>query len=174
MISISQLNEATKSEADDAFMQCCTASRWVMNMVNRRPFADIDDLLSASETYWKEMKNADFLEAFEGHPKIGDPDSLKNKYRSTLSMASDEQSSVEQASESIIHELANQNTLYYDKFGFIFIVCATGKSAQQMLDLIKIRISNTPENEIKVAAAEQGKITAIRLKKLFFNDQGFK
>ena len=113
------------------------------------------------------MEKPDFMEAFDGHPKIGDPESLADKYRNTHALASDEQSSVEVASEEVIHKLAIANQQYKQKFGYIFIICATGKTADQMLDLINRRIYNDPESELAIAATEQQKITAIRISVIF-------
>lgn len=145
-----------------------------MKMAQQRPYANLDEILSAAGLAWARMKTADYLEAFEGHPKIGDLNSLKEKYQNTQSLAGDEQSSVQQASELIINQLAEYNNQYFDKFGFIFIVCATGKTALQMLDLMKLRIHHSPSEEIEIAAAEQAKITAIRIENIFCSDQNTK
>ena len=113
------------------------------------------------------MREQDLLEAFDGHPKIGDPDSLKKKYAATKKLATSEQSAVQYASDETIDELAACNQAYLDKFGFIFIICASGKSADEMLVSIKNRISNSRERELLLAAEEQRKITHLRLNKLF-------
>ena len=132
-------------------------------MVDARPFKDKNAVQVQAVKIWKTMKMSDFMEAFDGHPKIGNPNSLRAKYRNTHALASDEQSSVEHASEEVIQDLQIANQQYEQKFGYIFIVCATGKTADQMLDLIKRRIYNDTESELAIAATEQQKITAIRI-----------
>ncbi len=115
---------------------------------------------------WDACLEPDYLEAFSHHPKIGDIDSLKKKFASTATWASGEQAGVNAADQATLEQLAEGNNLYEEKFGFIFIVCATGKSAAEMLDLLKQRLPNNREDELKIAAAEQHKITLIRLEKL--------
>ncbi len=135
-----------------------------------RPFADRATLQAEAEQVWQSLREADYLQAFDGHPKIGDPDSLKKKYAATHGMASQEQSGVKNASDDVIQQLAQYNDDYEIKFGFIFIVCASGKSAIEMLDLIKARLPNSRAEEIANAAGEQQKITAIRLNALLTDD----
>lgn len=165
-MNIQTLNSAPPHEAKKWFSQCCTASRWVDAMVSSRPFDNQDQLLETASMQWRTLQNQDFIEAFEGHPMIGNPDSLKEKYRNTHAMASGEQSGMKQATDDVILELARLNLEYFEKFGFIFIVCATGKSAGEMLELIQSRINNDDDSEIAIAAREQEKITAIRINKL--------
>lgn len=112
------------------------------------------------------LSDEDWLQAFDAHPKIGDVTSLKKKYANTHSLASGEQSATAAADESVLQRLKNGNDAYADKFGFIFIVCATGKSADEMLALLEARLPNTRAQEIENAAREQAKITHIRLDKL--------
>ncbi|MEQ8802229.1 MAG: 2-oxo-4-hydroxy-4-carboxy-5-ureidoimidazoline decarboxylase, partial [Haliea sp.] len=112
------------------------------------------------------LGEADLLEAFEGHPKIGDVNSLKAKYSSTKALAAGEQSSVDEAGDAIIEALARGNSEYEEKFGFIFIVCATGKSAREMSGLLQARLPNDRATELANAAGEQRKIFQIRLSKL--------
>lgn len=112
------------------------------------------------------MQEPDWLEAFDGHPKIGDPASLKKKYHSTQALASEEQSGVREATDQHIADLAKANQSYLDRFGFIFIICATGKTAEEMLGTILDRLNNTRDQELRIAAKEQLKITHIRLENL--------
>lgn len=165
-LSLQALNALPESEARQAFINCCTASRWVDRMVASRPFSSIQQCHEQALIHWAEMDEADFLEAFEGHPKIGDVNSLRAKYASTKALASGEQSSVNTADEATIQGLAEGNTQYEKQNGFIFIVCATGKSAQEMLSLLKERLANPREQELLIAAGEQAKITALRIDKL--------
>lgn len=165
-INLEALNAFTKTQAEQAFLQCCTSSRWVALMVDSRPYHDREQCQATALKHWATMQEADLLEAFEGHPKIGDVNSLRAKYASTKDLASGEQSAMQQANEASIQGLAEGNKHYETKNGFIFIVCATGKSAEQMLALLQARLENRREDELIIAAQEQAKITAIRIDKL--------
>jgi len=164
-MNLKQLNELSQQQAQQTFINCCSSQRWVEKMVSARPFESIASLQNVADDNWTNLSEEDFLQAFEGHPKIGDINSLKQKYASTQSIASGEQSLVADASETVIKELSQCNQDYREKFGFIFIVCATGKSADQMLDLLKQRLPNSRAIEIQNAAEEQRKIFQIRIKK---------
>ena len=163
---LSELNQHSESDAELLFMQCCTSSNWSKRMVSGRPYKNITTLKSEANSFWEKASESDFLQAFEGHPKIGNIDSLREKYSSTKALASGEQSSVSQASEQVITDLATGNEEYLKKFGFIFIVCATGKSALEMLVMLQNRIINERNVELINAAEEQRKIFQIRLDKL--------
>ncbi len=165
-MTIDDLNQLPDDDAFAKIEQACCAPNWVAGMVAARPYVDEQDLFSKAEQVWSTMQESDFLAAFDGHPMIGDVSSLKEKYRNTQGEASHEQSGVNEASDAVIEQLASQNKAYYDKFGFIFIVFATGKSAKQMLDLLMARLPNKRDQEIRNAAAEQAKITQLRLEKM--------
>ena len=135
-------------------------------MSDRRPFGDVPLLHEIADAVWNGLTDEDWKEAFAQHPKIGDIKSLRKKYQNTAALASKEQSGVASASERTLKALAEGNNLYEAKFGYIFIVCATGKSADEMLALLNGRLSNIPSQEIKIAAQEQAKITRLRLEKL--------
>lgn len=135
-------------------------------MLLLRPFSSAESLLQAAEQVWNKLGPEDFKEAFTHHPKIGDLNSLREKFSTSANWAAGEQSSVATASEAVLEELAAGNDRYERKFGFIFIVCASGKTADEMLALLKARLPNDPDTEIKIAAAEQSKITKLRLEKL--------
>lgn len=164
IVEFDNLEEAKKLEL---LFNCCGSTIWVDKMLAILPVENLVDLLEHADKKWLECEEKDWLEAFKHHPKIGDIKSLKEKFVATLAWASNEQLSVNEASDEVIEALAKGNQDYQNKYGFIFIVCATGKSAKEMLDLLTIRLSNLPEKEIKIAAAEQQKITTIRLGKLF-------
>lgn len=164
-MQLSELNQLDDAKASEVFNACCSATRWVKRMVFARPFYSQASMQNDAAMFWKSMQSADYMEAFAGHPKIGDLNLLKKKYRNAL--AANEQSAVEQATDDVLQELARYNDDYETKFGYIFIVCATGKTAAQMLTLIKRRINHRPDKEIIIAAAEQAKIMSIRIDKLF-------
>jgi 2-oxo-4-hydroxy-4-carboxy-5-ureidoimidazoline decarboxylase len=167
--SLSQLNTFSKENAKMAFSNCCSSQAWNDGMVAARPFISLEQCHEIALSVWAGLGEPDFLQAFEGHPKIGDVTSLREKYAHTKKLASGEQSSVDEASEEVIQDLSNGNTVYEEKNGFIFIVCATGKSAAEMLELLNQRLPNEREIELKNAAAEQAKITALRINKLIPN-----
>ena len=147
--------------------KCCGSANWVSKMLAAPIAEDLVNLEDLAEVKWYECTEDDWREAFLHHPKIGNMQSLKEKYSDTKEWASNEQSGVGNANGQTLQELANANEVYERKFGFIFIVCATGKSASQMLDILNSRLHNDIETEIKIAAEEQLKITQLRLEKLF-------
>jgi 2-oxo-4-hydroxy-4-carboxy-5-ureidoimidazoline decarboxylase len=167
--SLSELNILSIEDAQVAFSNCCTSQAWSNAMVAARPFISLEQCHEIALSVWAGLGEQDFLQAFAGHPKIGDITSLREKYAHTKTLASGEQSSVDDASEEVIKKLSFCNNAYEENNGFIFIVCATGKSAAQMLGLLNQRLLNEREVELKNAAAEQTKITAIRINKLIPN-----
>jgi 2-oxo-4-hydroxy-4-carboxy-5-ureidoimidazoline decarboxylase len=146
--------------------KCCGSSAWVNRMLPFIPAEDLVELLEDAEEQWWKCSENDWKEAFAHHPKIGDLESLKKKFASTAELTSGEQGQVSHASEDVLKALAEGNRLYEDKFGYIFIVCATGKSAEEMLGLLHARLGNDPKEELEIAADEQNKITKLRLEKL--------
>ena len=161
-----KLNGLPDNDARAALANCCAAERWVSGMLAARPFASDEALFTACDQVAATLTELDWLEAFAAHPLIGDVDSLRKKYAATKQLAAGEQAGVGAASETTLRELAELNRAYLAKFGFIYIVFATGKSADEMLAILKSRIDNDREQEIAKAAAEQLKITRLRLTKL--------
>ncbi len=165
-MKLTELNDLSREQRKKELAKCCGSSTWIENMTTCFPFADKESLLKKADDVWNILSESDWLEAFTHHPKIGDIISLKKKFASTANLAANEQASVQQASQQTLQTLAKGNIDYEEKFGYIFIVCATGKSAEEMLNLLQSRLPNEPEDEIKIAAAEQAKITKLRLEKL--------
>jgi 2-oxo-4-hydroxy-4-carboxy-5-ureidoimidazoline decarboxylase len=165
-MNLEKINNSAREDAVTFFLKCCGSESWINKMLSSRPFNTREELLKKSAEIWYSLEPSDWKEAFEHHPKIGDLKSLKEKYSVTKSIAANEQSGIDNADESILRELSELNEEYEKKFGYIFIVCATGKSADEMLSVIKLRIRNSPETEIKTAMEEQNKITKIRLEKI--------
>jgi 2-oxo-4-hydroxy-4-carboxy-5-ureidoimidazoline decarboxylase len=165
-MTLQSINEANTEQAKQLFLQCCTSDHWIDSMVNARPYASPQDVRSKADDHWRELREEDYLQAFEGHPKIGDVDSLKAKYANTKELAAGEQSGMTVATDDVISTLAKGNLDYENKFGFIFIVCATGKSAQEMSELLQARLTNERTTELANAAEEQRKIFQIRLNQL--------
>ncbi len=167
MPNIQALNALEHESAVDAMMRCCGARRWATAMANSRPFEDEEALYQRARKIWAEMDKCDILEAFSHHPQIGaDLAKLREKFATTSSWSSDEQAAVADAEETVLLRLRDKNAEYLDRFGYIFIVCASGKSAEEMLGLLEDRIDNDPERELEIAAGEQAKITELRLEKL--------
>ena len=167
-MNLSQLNQLTREQAHQEFYKCCACHRLCEELSEARPFKDEKDLLSKADSLWKNYSKSEFLEAFRGHSKIGDLDSLKKKYANTRQWSQQEQSGMKAVDDQTLMELMNLNNDYENRFGFIFIVCATGKSASEMLSILKSRIDNNANKELHIAANEQAKITKIRLEKLLW------
>ena len=161
-----KLNSLTDDNARAALSNCCAAEKWVSSMLAARPFSSDDALLAACDQIAATLAEPDWLAAFAAHPLIGNVDTLRAKYAATKQLAAGEQAGVDAASEATLRELAELNRLYAERFGFIFIVFATGKTADQMLAILKSRINNSRDQELASAAAEQLKITRLRLEKL--------
>ena len=157
-MDLSQLNSLPDAEAREAFRRCCGSTLWVGRMLHGRPFADRAALLEAAAENWRGLARADILEAFAHHPRIG--------ASKASGWAKSEQSGVAAAAQATLDALAAGNAEYERRFGHIYLVCATGKSADEMLGILKRRLGNAPEAELAAAAGEQAKITALRLEKL--------
>lgn len=165
-MSIEELNQLPEAALREELGKCCGASRWIDLMGAVFPVRDAAELLRAADEKWAECGEADWLEAFTHHPKIGDVGMLKKKFASTADWASTEQAGVQSATDEMIQDFVKANEDYLQKFGFIFIVCATGKSAFEMLEMLHKRMRNERADELVIAAGEQAKITQIRLQKL--------
>lgn len=166
MDALSRLNALAAGEAREELRRCCGAARWVEVMVAGRPYANTEALRAAADRAASSLSREDWLEAFRHHPKIGDRDALRARFATTEAWAASEQGGVSAATDATLDALAEGNRAYEARFGHIFIVCATGKSADEMLSLLRARIGNAPDAELRIAAAEQAKITRIRLEKL--------
>ena len=165
-MTLEELNTLTQPVLKEELLKCCGSSSWVKMMMAYFPADNMESMLEEAEEIWYECSEDDWKEAFAHHPKIGNVESLTKKFASTAEWASGEQSGVNAGSKETIEALAEGNRLYEEKFAYIFIVCATGKSAAEMLELLQGRLQNKPGVEIKIAAAEQNKITKLRLEKL--------
>lgn len=164
-MTLDQLNSSDTLSATQWFTQTCAAQRWVDAMVSARPYASQQAVTEKALEVWLDMAEADYLEAFQAHPFIGDIDSLKSKFANTKDMAGKEQSGAADADEETLEKLGALNKAYLDRFGFIFIICATGQSAEAMLAALEQRIDNSRDTELDIAAAEQIKITLLRINK---------
>lgn len=166
-MTLEEFNTLSKEDAFQQLEKCCVSKTWIHKMIAEMPFASEDALVKKAAAIWyNECEIADYKEAFTGHPKIGDVSSLQAKFAHTSDWAGNEQSKVEEANLKTIEALAKANEDYETKFGYIFIVSASGKSAEEMLAIVHARLEHEPANEIDVAMNEQHKITVIRLAKL--------
>lgn len=166
-MTIADFDHLDNDKKKELLFNCCGSSTWVKEMLTIFPVDDLLDLLEYAEEKWYDCNPADWLEAFEHYPKIGDMHLIKERYADTAKYIKSEQAGVENSSSEILDELMKANDEYEDFFGYIFIVFATGKTAEEMLEILKARLENDPRDEIMIAAAEQDKITKLRLEKLF-------
>ncbi len=158
-----EVDAATPEAAREILSRACGSTRWVDRVMARRPFGRDAKLLAVARVEWFGLTEADWLEAFSHHPRIGDRAALEARFPATHDLSSKEQSGVGGAEEEVTAALAGANEAYVERFGFIFIVCATGKSAAEMLQLLRDRLPNHRAAELRIAAEEQAKITALRL-----------
>jgi 2-oxo-4-hydroxy-4-carboxy-5-ureidoimidazoline decarboxylase len=156
-------NDADEAAAREAMQACCGAKRWAAEMTALRPMASVEELSEAADHVWSTMQEADWLEAFACHPKIGERKAQASGQSAAWSRQ--EQSRASGASEDVLTELAEGNKKYEQQFGFTYIVCATGKSAEEMLAILKRRLGATREAELREAAEQQRQIMQIRLGK---------
>jgi allantoicase len=157
------LNALPPAEAAEALRSCCASSAWAEQLIVRRPFADFAELTDTADAVWAGLGPDDWLEAFAAHPRIGE--------RSASTWSGQEQAGTAAADQATLDALVEGNEDYEERFGHVFLICATGKSAAQMLAALRGRLGNDPDTELRVAADEHRKITRIRLDKLVRPDQ---
>jgi 2-oxo-4-hydroxy-4-carboxy-5-ureidoimidazoline decarboxylase len=158
-----RIDDASAAEARRLLTECCGSTRWVDAMLRHRPYGSHHAILLAAHDVWWSLEPDDWHEAFSHHPKIGDKEALRSKFDRTRALSESEQSEVGSASDVVLDALASANRDYEERFGYIFIVSASGKTAEEMLEILCARITNDAATEIRVAATEQAKITALRL-----------
>ena len=163
------LNSLSPVEAEIEFLKCCGAREWARRMIDRRPFATVDELRREADLLWESCTPNDWLEAFRSHPKIGERKAAAPTSAEARAWSEQEQAGVESATHDTMQALADGNRAYEEKFGYIFIVCATGKSSAEMLTILRERLQNDSDKELRVAAEEQRKITQLRLEKLVWS-----
>jgi 2-oxo-4-hydroxy-4-carboxy-5-ureidoimidazoline decarboxylase len=192
---LEDLNALSGEDAAVQFLRCCGSTDWARLMSGRRPFSTSAQMADVADQVWWSLDREDWLEAFAAHPRIGDSSTgrpvldTREGYGPSVSRvgvgphaeasgggapaslekedwASNEQSGMNAAGQDVRERLARANREYEARFGYVFIVCATGKSADEMLAMPEGRLSNAPSDELRIAAAEQGKITQLRLSKL--------
>ncbi len=171
---LQDLNAAPADAARERLLACCGSRRWAERMLDERPFASEESLYAAAERIWRDLSPEDWLEAFAAHPKIGERKAADRSGDRAADRTPDraagwsaeEQWGTARAAAETLERLAAANRAYEERFGFIFIVCATGKSAAEMLALLEARLGSERRRELEIAAGEQDKITRLRLEKL--------
>jgi 2-oxo-4-hydroxy-4-carboxy-5-ureidoimidazoline decarboxylase len=160
------IDEAPPEQARALLHSCCGSTRWVERMLALRPFGTTGSMLSAARREWLTLGPEHWIEAFSHHPKIGDRESVRARFPTTHALSEREQAGISSASDRTREALARGNAAYEQRFGYIFIICATGKSPDEMLHHLTARLQNDPATEVRIAAQEQAQITALRLKRL--------
>jgi len=168
-MTLAEFNALPSAEAESALMDCCGSARWAASVASRRPYATVEALHKAADAIWWNLERADWFEAFSHHPQIGDKPAIGSE--SARQWAAGEQARARAASDDVKSRLARANRAYFEKFGYIYIVCATGKTAEGMLAILNQRLQNDLPSELSIAAEQQRMITRIRLEKLLANEQ---
>jgi OHCU decarboxylase len=156
-MDLDRFNSLNSEEAAELLLPCCGSPAWARQVAERRPFQDLAGLRKESDAIWRSLGGEDWREAFAAHPRIGEKGSLWSEQ---------EQAGARDADTETLANLIAANREYETRFDHIFIVCATGKSAAEMLGLLRHRLDNDREIELRIAAEEQRKITNLRLEKL--------
>jgi 2-oxo-4-hydroxy-4-carboxy-5-ureidoimidazoline decarboxylase len=165
-VTVAELDALPAAEAAPLLESCCGSSEWVRRMLARRPFGSAEALLAAADEVWWSLSREDWLEAFAHHPRIGERAAAAPQGARARGWSVDEQRGAAAAPEDVAAALAEGNREYERHFGHIYLVCATGKSAPEMLAILRDRLTNDPATELRVAAGEQAKITRLRVGKL--------
>jgi 2-oxo-4-hydroxy-4-carboxy-5-ureidoimidazoline decarboxylase len=163
-MTLVEFNALSSAQAESALMDCCGSARWAVSVASRRPYATVEALHKAANAIWWNLERAEWLEAFSHHPQIGDKPASGSD--SARQWAEGEQTGARAATEDVKARLARGNRAYFEKFGYIYIVCATGKSAAGMLAILEQRLQNDVPSELSIAAEQQRMITRFRLEKL--------
>ena len=160
------MNSLSQEESEAELLKCCGSTLWARRMTGERPFADQQELLARADAVWWALDEEDWLEAFSRHPKIGEREAARTQASEASKWSEQEQAGTHSADYETRRALIEANQEYEKKFGFIYIVCATGKSAGEMLAICEERLRNDTDKEIRVAAEEQRRITHLRLQKI--------
>jgi OHCU decarboxylase len=167
--SLTRLNQLPSQVAEAEFLKCCGSMNWARRMSDTRPFADFNHLTKEADRIWRSLTDDDWLEAFRAHPKIGEKKAEATQSARAQGWSAQEQSKSQKTTEATKVALAQGNREYAERFGFIFIICASGKSGEEILRALRARLVNERQDELRVAAEEQRKITQLRLQKLIDN-----
>lgn len=161
MTALNHLNGLPAAEAEAALRGCCASARWAAAVAAGRPYPGAAALLDAAERAWWALEPGDWLEAFAAHPRIGERDVAEERARQ-------EQAGVAGSSPSTMAALAEGNRRYEERFGHVFLVCAAGRSGDELLAALRRRLASDPASELRTAAREQAAITRLRLEALLW------
>jgi OHCU decarboxylase len=161
-----RLDAASEADAREMLATCCGSRQWVERMMAHRPYGSDEQLHAMARQEWFALTPDDWKEAFSHHPQIGDREDLRDRFPHTAELSAAEQQGVHGASDDTLDALAEANRTYRQRFGYIFIVSAAGKGADEMLALLRQRLANDPQSELLIAAGEQATITERRLDRL--------
>ncbi len=162
---LARWNGLPQEEAVREIFPCCGSKTWAASMVSKRPIRDEASLIATSDAIWRGLGEPDWLEAFRSHPRIGESHTEKASAEQSSAWSAQEQQKAATADEAVKMALKWGNREYEQKFGRLFIVCATGKSASEILEILRRRLHNDEATELRQAAEEQRQIMHIRLKK---------
>ncbi len=166
MSGLDRLNALSADQAERELLTCCGSRAWARRVADARPFAAPSALFDAADAAWWDLDEADWREAFRSHPKIGEKKAQAGQTGREQAWSAGEQAGMARAATATRDALADGNRAYEARFGYIYIVCATGRTADEMLALLQSRLQNDADTEIRVAAEEQRRITRVRLEKL--------
>jgi OHCU decarboxylase len=169
--TVRALDAMPAGEAAELLRSCCGAARWVAGMVARRPWGSAGAAFAAADELWWSLGPDDWREAFAHHPRIGEREGARPQAGRGAAWSAGEQAGAAGAPAAVRDELARVNEAYELRFGYTYIVCATGRSAEEMLAIARARLRNDPATELRVAAEEQRRITRLRLEKLFAEER---
>jgi 2-oxo-4-hydroxy-4-carboxy-5-ureidoimidazoline decarboxylase len=162
---LARWNNLSQEEAERAILPCCGSKAWAARMALKRPIRDETALLTTSDAVWRGLGEADWFDAFRSHPRIGESRKEKDSALQSSVWSAQEQQKAATAEDSEKMALKQGNLEYERKFGRVFIVCATGKSASEILEILTRRLHNDDATELRQAAEEQRQIMHLRLKK---------
>jgi OHCU decarboxylase len=162
MSALDDFNHAPIAEAEAQLLACCGSARWASTLAARRPFATLDDMIAAGEATWFSLDEADWLAAFACHPRIGEKKAATTRY---LASSESEQAAAQESIAAVAEALLLGNRAYEERFGFLYIVFASGRSAAELLQVLEARLKNSREEELQEAARQQQRITNLRLRK---------
>jgi allantoicase len=164
--SLDRFNRLSRKLAVKHLLDCCGSEKWARQMADQRPFPDSAALFQSATNIWSGLPCEDWLDAFRHHPAIGAKRASAKRSPTATRWSANEQSAAQTASRDVLAALLAENAAYAQKFGYVFLICATGKTSEEILHSLRQRISNNPETELRIASEEQNKITRQRLEKL--------
>jgi 2-oxo-4-hydroxy-4-carboxy-5-ureidoimidazoline decarboxylase len=165
-LSVRELDELPAAEAARLLATCCGSRAWVDGMLEHRPFGDVDGVMRTADDVWWSLSPDDWREAFAHHPRIGERQAAAPQDERARAWSAGEQRGVASATDDVRAAIANGNREYERRFGHIYLVSAAGRSADELLEILRSRLANDADTELRVAAGEQARITRLRLLKL--------